>query len=154
MPKIIKGYKNYKIYEDGSIEKLSKMAFRGGKYMSPSIRGKGYLKVSLMNGEGKKTFVIHRLVAKHFLPKQKGKKIVNHINGNKLDNRLENLEWVTHSENMLHAYKNNLVKNKRKLSEKQILDIRNSDEFMTAIAKKYGVSATAIKKIKDYKLYA
>lgn len=59
-----------------------------------------------------KTFLIHRVVADSFIPNPDEKPYVNHINGNKKDNRVENLEWVTNSENMIHAYKHGLQKGK------------------------------------------
>ena len=64
----------------------------------------GYLRATLMkNGEGK-SFAVHRLVCMAFLDNPENKRTVNHKNGNKTDNRLENLEWMTHSENHLHSY--------------------------------------------------
>ena len=50
-------------------------------------------------------YFLHRFIAEYFLPKVKGKEFVNHKNGNKLDNRLSNLEWCTKSENAIHSYK-------------------------------------------------
>ncbi|WP_312212358.1 HNH endonuclease [Pseudescherichia sp.] len=78
---------------------------RSGKYLSTnSLIGSGYVKASLYaNGQRVQTS-IHRLVATAFLDKQDGKDEVNHINGNKTDNRYINLEWVSRSENVVHGY--------------------------------------------------
>lgn len=60
----------------------------------------------LLSANGKHTTLrVHRLVAKAFLPEIAGKKHINHKNGNKHDNRVENLEWITQAENNLHAYR-------------------------------------------------
>lgn len=63
----------------------------------------GYVSVSLGRAGGHE--YLHRLVAKKFVPNPDNKPCVNHKNGNKLDNRTENLEWVTYSENHKHAYR-------------------------------------------------
>lgn len=55
--------------------------------------------------------VIHRMVAEAFIPNSEGKPQVNHIDGNKRNNYADNLEWATESENMVHAFKNGLIKN-------------------------------------------
>ena len=69
-----------------------------------------YLNVDLYKNEKKKRYKIHRLVAKAFIPNPEDKKEVNHIDGNKLNNKYSNLEWVTPSENMIHAFKKGLAK--------------------------------------------
>lgn len=71
---------------------------------------------SIMVGKNKRIYV-HRLVATAFLPKEQGKNEVNHINGNTKDNRVENLEWVSHKTNMLHA--TNILKKWEEQAKKQ-----------------------------------
>jgi len=75
--------------------------------LKPKRQRNGYLSVKI----NRKDYRIHRLVALAFLDNPLNKPDVNHINGNKEDNRLENLEWVTKSDNMLHAYQIGLGKN-------------------------------------------
>ena len=64
----------------------------------------GYIRVNLYNNGKKKRYFIHRLVAEAFLPKKQGKDFVNHKDGNKQNNHLDNLEWCNRSENQLHSY--------------------------------------------------
>jgi hypothetical protein len=66
-----------------------------------------YCRVTLSKNHVTKRFSVHRLVAQAFIPNLASKPHVNHLNNDGLDNRVENLEWVTHSENMLHAQKQN-----------------------------------------------
>lgn len=69
----------------------------------------GYHEVLLSEDGHTKNYLVHRLVLSAFHPKKCMEQYdVNHINGNKLDNRLDNLEWVTRSENVKHSYENNL----------------------------------------------
>jgi len=91
---------------------------------------KGYKKVNICLNGKKIIFMAHRLVATYFIENPLGKEQVNHINGIKDDNRVENLEWCTGSENIRHAMKTGLAKNfgtgsyKSKLTDKQVLKIR------------------------------
>ena len=70
--------------------------------------GKGYMKICLYKDGKRKTFKVHRLLAIAFIPNPQNKPFIDHINGIKHDNRLENLRWVTHQENM-NGFRSNPV---------------------------------------------
>lgn len=77
--------------------KRPEKGFTGFREVKPGLSGCGYLQVCL--GRIRKTVFVHRLVAEAFLPNPENKPAVDHINGNRLDNRVENLRWVSHKEN-------------------------------------------------------
>jgi hypothetical protein len=98
---IITDYPNYKIYSDGRVYGLVR-----NKFLSPVKEASGYSYVTLINNNIKKNCKIHILVAKAFIKNDNLlKNQVNHINKNRSDNNVANLEWVTCSENMIHANK-------------------------------------------------
>ena len=74
------------------------------KILKSYINNRGYKIIKLTKNKTKKAFFIHRLVAENFIDNLENKKEVNHIDGNKLNNNVKNLEWCTRSENMHHAY--------------------------------------------------
>ena len=88
---------DYVINQDGVIFRLSNNKFITTKYV------KTYPRVNLVFDGKRVTRAIHRLLAEAFIPKDEGRDFVNHINGNKQDHSLNNLEWCTRSENMLHS---------------------------------------------------
>lgn len=89
------------------------------KILNFSKSNRGYLQVCLTKNGKYKTYTVHRLVAKAFIDNPLNKKTVNHIDGNKLNNCVYNLEWATSSENTKHAFDNGLSKphNQRKVNQ-------------------------------------
>lgn len=128
--KEIEGFPGYEINRKGDI-----MSFmhKKAKLRKQKIGKTGYWECPLSDsvGNSRKTQFVHRLVAKTFIPNPENKPFVNHINGVKLDNRVENLEWVTHQENVDHAIRTNLFQwsgqdnNAATLNNKQVEEICN-----------------------------
>ena len=101
-------YPNYLIYEDGRVQNKTTKRFL--KHCNP-IKNKPYFSVKLSKNNKSKHFLIHRLIALHYIPNPENKECVNHIDGNKLNNNIENLEWCSHIENM-NSYKSKCKNNK------------------------------------------
>lgn len=97
-------FSGYTIQEDGEV------VSRFGRVITPQVGKAGYVRVELA---GKK-YLVHRLVAGAFVANPESKPHVNHIDGNKANNCACNLEWVTQSENQLHAYRNGLQRGFKK----------------------------------------
>ena len=126
--KKIEGYENYYISNYGNVKSLKKNKIKLLKQENNKGNNKGFYKrVSLCKNNVVIRFQVHRLVAIYFIENKENKKCVNHIDGNPSNNNVNNLEWVTHSENERHSY-NVLgkINNNRKLDESAILDIKNN----------------------------
>ena len=111
MRKKIKDFENYCIYDNGDVINLNT-----NKILKGSIGENGYKYYRLSKNNNKKMFYAHRLVAEHFIDNPYSLPVINHKDGNKLNNNVDNLEWVSHSENSEHAHQNKLI-NKRKKSK-------------------------------------
>ena len=142
--KILKGYE---VSDTGQIRNA-----KTGREVKEFVGKDGYLRTQIAG----KTRTVHRLIACAFVPAVSGKDFVNHIDGNKQNNMANNLEWVTRSENMKHAYWSGLKtsvgeKNGRsKLKEDDVAFIRKhfvpfDKEFgAKALAKRFGVANQTI----------
>lgn len=99
----INDFPNYLLSDKGRVMNKST-----AKLVATPMHQHGYRCVRLWKNNKTKLFKLYRLIAIHFIPNQENKKFINHIDGNRLNEELSNLEWCTASENMIHAYKNNL----------------------------------------------
>ena len=109
MKKYIKNYENYVIYDNGDVVNEQANRFLRGR-----IKLNGYKVYTLSKNNIKQNFYAHRLVAEYFIPNPNNLPVVNHKDGNKLNNDVSNLEWVSYSQNTEHAHQNNLIKKERK----------------------------------------
>jgi hypothetical protein len=128
----ITGYEGfYQVSNLGRIKSLSReVKNNNGSYftkeviLNPSKTSKGYLRVNLSKRSARKTMLVHVLVAKAFIPILEGKSQVNHKDGVKTNNVVDNLEWVNNSENIQHSYDTGL-----NLKSKKVLCINTGEVF-------------------------
>lgn len=93
----IKGFEEYEVDTEGIVYS------KKGKPLKYSLNHKGYCMINLCVNKKITGFAIHTLVAKQFIPNPENKPTVNHKDGNKENNKVDNLEWATHKEQMKHA---------------------------------------------------
>jgi len=157
----IKGYEDiYKASREGFIYRVLYLKDGSVFYrkLKDIIYNKGYYRVKLCKNGEILRFLTHRIIAQTFIQNTNNKHEVNHINGIKTDNRVENLEWVTPSENMKHAHIIGLAKVLRgskngnsKLKESDIIEIKNNILNLTQrnLALKYNIDQSQISRIKN-----
>lgn len=128
-------------------------------FLKRQKRGNGYYAYSLSKNGKSKHLLQHRLIAIHFIDNPEGYKCVNHKNGRRNDNSIENLEWCTHSQNSLHGYQENgRINSKRKLKQELVLEIREKLKnpyhgIGNDLANEYNVSKWIISLIRNFKTY-
>jgi len=164
--KNIEGYENYEVSSHGNVKRLPSIVhqsngilvnYKGGILKLENV--KGYKRVSLCKKNKVLRFQVHRLVALYFIDNPLTKKCVNHKNGIRNDNNINNLEWCTHSENEKHSYdvlgKINPI---RKLTENEAAFIRSNyvmgiNGNIKMLAEKYNVNVTTIYNVINVKYY-
>lgn len=146
-------HKDYEVSDLGEVRSMDMWVDNGngghaknGRVLRPGIGGTGYRTVSLRG----KTYKVARLVASAFVDRPAGSSVINHIDGNKLNDIAWNLEWVTQAENNDHAFRNGL-RNMQKtfnLEDRAAVLTDLNTMRLVDVADKWGVSPSAIKGIK------
>ena len=144
----IAGYPDYKVSDEGQV--FSK---KTNRVLKPRIHN-GYERVALNKNGKAKDFTIHRLVATAFLIGEPNQNMVNHKDGNRTNNHIQNLEWCTLSENRQHAYDTGLQKGRKgsahhgaRFTNEQVRDIKirlANGHGVTKISRELGVSHATI----------
>ena len=150
-----KAYSGFSISEDGRVKNLKTNCI-----YKQNVHKTGYQVVTLPMGKRGvvKLIKVHKALAETFIPNPNNYAVVNHIDENKLNNALSNLEWVTHKENT-DKYRDNRVAenpfyNRRKLTANDVAFIRTAKErSCSELAKRFGVSKVTISNVKNRKLY-
>jgi hypothetical protein len=146
----IKDFTNYSISRDGIVVNMV-----SGRVVKARVDNKGYLRVILRRD---KLYArrVHRLLAVAFIPNPGNKKQINHKDGNKLNNSLENLEWCTLVENVKHAYATGLMftgkvpfRKDKKLDEHKVREIKALSNTISKaeLSRRYGVCPSVIGRI-------
>lgn len=159
--KLIEGYELYYVSRDG---KVFSDKYKERRELSQRKNSRGYMYVNLCKNGKYRSITVHRLVAIAFLGKRDEGFEVNHIDGNKENNCISNLEWVTKSQNMKHAFKYGLNKSRAhelhhsaKLKEKDVCEIRrrfSNGEKISNISKSFpNVSYTTVKNVCNRKCW-
>lgn len=151
--KPIPGYEGYEVSNLGRVKSLKR---KNPKILSQSFLG-DYLRVITSMKNVPKDMLVHRLVALAFLPNPDNKVCVNHKDGCKTNNCVENLEWATTSENQLHSYR--ILKNpngRSKLTKEMIETIKqkvSSGQTRASVAREYNVGKSCISRLIKGKTY-
>lgn len=150
--KSIEGFPTHEVSSEGRVRRATaSMGTRVGHVLTPYVKSDGYAYVCIQ----RKVKSVHRLVAKAFLGGCPTGNEVNHKNGLKADNRVSNLEYVTKSENALHAHHVLHARDMKgekhpraKLSQEAVAEIRASSERVRVLAARYGVGQSTISMVR------
>lgn len=165
--KPIKGYEGeYSVSSYGRVRSEYKRVPKGNgttravrsRILKPTKAGAGYLTVQLSQGNKATRFYIHRLVAEAYLQNHDHLPMVNHKDGNKKNNRSDNLEWSTHASNTEHAVENDLVCHGERIPNSKLTSEEAASIFIASgkqvdIAKQFNISKMVVSLIKRRKIW-
>ena len=162
----IQGYEGlYEVSNTGLVRSVDRIVIdkghpsrRKGKYLSLDPNNKGYCKVWLWKDGQEKRILVHRLVAMAFLPCDEPESmVVNHLDGNPLNNNVSNLEWCTQGENLAHGYRRTgRLGNNSKLDANSVREIREAyaqGKYQRDIAAEYGICDSLVSMIVNRKTW-
>jgi len=138
-------YNGYTVFEDGRVIGTK------GTFLKPGLTSVGYYSIVICYNGSKKTELIHRLVAKCFIPNPENKRTVNHKNGVKTDNHVSNLEWATDGENIRHAFRTGLSdktgNSLRERMQKTVINTVTGETYPSATkaAKENGINENSLR---------
>lgn len=146
------------LYQISNLGKVKSLRFGKERIMKAFVGTGGYLHTQLKRDGKMSNLSIHRLVAIHFIHNNQNKPDVNHIDGNKCNNTVSNLEWCTKSENIQHSFKIGTHQRKKgesnsnvKITEKDVIQIRddyeNKNISLRALGDKYGLGKSSVFRI-------
>lgn len=123
------GSKEYLISSYGRVKTA-----KTGRILTPCVDARGYERIALFKHDRNRRFKVHRLVAETYIPNTENKPQVNHKDGNKRNNRVDNLEWATNAENFEHSVQNDLRKGHREYCENKKVavvatNVQNGEEI-------------------------
>ena len=138
----IDGFENYEVSNLGRVKNI-----KSGRILKPKLRRDGYLGFRLYENNKQKYLLLHRIIATAFIDNPEEKPQVNHIDENKLNNDLSNLEWCTAKENMIHGTRTKRAAEKhfKKVIQLDLNDnVLNEFESIKQAERETGVFATSI----------
>ena len=138
----IEGFEKYEVSNLGKIRNI-----KSGRILKPQLDSAGYLMHALYGHGKQKNLLLHRIIATAFIDNPEGKPCVNHIDENKLNNDLSNLEWCTAKENAIHGTRIKRIAEKRSIEVVQLDlndNVLNVFESMVQAERETGVSRRSI----------
>jgi len=140
----VEGFDNYEVSNLGKIRNI-----KSRRILKPFLQNNGYLMHALYGHDKKKFLLLHRILATAFVDNPEGKPCVNHIDENKLNNDLSNLEWCTAKENARHGTRIKRIAEKRSIEVVQLDlndNVLNTFESMVQAERETGIDASSITK--------
>ncbi|MDQ1144028.1 hypothetical protein QE429_000855 [Bacillus sp. SORGH_AS 510] len=159
----IPNYEDYQVSNFGNVLSFKNKKYENGWPLNVQENRAGYIKIIVWKSGKQKTIKLHRIVCELFKGMApEGKEYVNHIDGNKRNNHYSNLEWISSSENTLHAYGNGLKNHSR--NKRAIVQMSLEGEYLNNYpsvseganavgGNTYGISMACKNKFKSYKGY-